>query len=156
MFGLDSVIGAGLKLLDKFIPDVNARAAAKEEIERAMLSEASKALSDQRDINKVEAASPSMFVAGWRPAVGWLCVATLAWQWFLAPMLTWGISTTQIILAVKAVVPALPTLGTEEVQALLYALLGIGGLRTVEKVTGSATSGVAGSLMDAAKNLIKR
>ena len=154
MLGLDTIIGSGLKILDKFIPDTNERAKAKEEIERTMLGEAAKALSDQRDINKVEAASPSMFVAGWRPAVGWLCVGTLAWQWFGAPMLSWMLATAQIVMGHTVLLPALPTLGVAGVEALLYALLGIGGLRTVEKVTGSATSGVTGTIIEAAKGLI--
>lgn len=158
MFGLDDIVGGVMKgvstVIDRVIPDKNAREAAKEEIERIVIAESAKALSDQRDINKVEAASPSMFVAGWRPYVGWLCGATLTWQWFLAPILTWVMEVAQITFASKVILPALPVLGETGVEALLYTLLGVGTLRTAEKMTGSATTGVAGTIIEAAKGLI--
>ena len=150
MFGLDTIIGEGLRIIDKFVPDTNARAAAKEQFEREARAAADRALSDQRDINKVEAVSPSMFVAGWRPAVGWLCVFTLAWQWVIAPAVTWAADAF-----FPGHFPPMPHLESKDSETLLYALLGIGGLRTVEKVTGSSTSGVSG-ILDAAKGLVKR
>ena len=153
MFGLDDIVGGVMKavgvVLDRVIPDANARAAAKEEIERTVVAEAAKALSDQRDINKVEAASPSMFVAGWRPAVGWLCVFGLAWQYFVSPMLTWFLSVGQIIVGAPVLLPPFPLLGDATLEALLYSLLGIGGLRTVEKVTKSDTKGIVGMIAGA-------
>ena len=75
---------------------------------------------------------------GWRPAVGWLCVATLAYQWVLAPTLSW------LFVATGHDLTPLPVLGRDDAQTLLYALLGIGGLRSIDKMTGSDTA-VAGS-----------
>jgi hypothetical protein len=92
--------------------------------------------SEQRDINKAEATNPSVFVAGWRPAVGWLCVATLAYQWILAPTISWAFVATGHDLM------PLPALGRDDAQTLLYALLGIGGLRSIDKITGSDTVAV--------------
>jgi hypothetical protein len=107
-------------------------------MQAALLDAAIKAESEQRDINKVEAANPSMFVAGWRPAVGWLCVLTLAYQWLLAPAVSW------LFVATGHDLVPLPVLGRDDAQTLLYALLGIGGLRTIDKMTGSDTVAVAG------------
>ena len=123
------------KLLD-FIPDPAERARQQFALQQAVMEQAAKADADQREVNKVEAASPSMFVAGWRPAVGWLCVATLAWSWMAAPLLSWTVA------CFGAHVPPLPVLGVTDSQDLLYALLGVAGLRTVDKavphVTGTA------------------
>jgi hypothetical protein len=129
------------KLLD-FIPDPAERARQQFALQQAAIEEANKAEADQRDINKVEAGSASMFVAGWRPAVGWLCVFTLAWSWVAAPLASW------VIVLVSPGAPPLPTLGSADSQTLLYALLGLGSLRTVDKATGGATTGIVGRLLN--------
>ena len=151
---LINLLGGGL--IDKvlaFIPNPEEKAKAQAEMQKALLDAAVKAESDQRDINKVEASNPSMFVAGWRPAVGWLCVITLAWQWLFAPMLTWGANWTA--LAWGWTIPQLPVLNSSDTQTLLYALLGIGGLRTVDKMTGNDTIAVGlGKAMQAVKGAI--
>lgn len=144
-FGIDDAIGAGLAIINKFIPDGNAKAAAEAEYRLAVLTAANKAESDQRDINKTEAASNSLFVAGWRPAVGWLCVFTLAYSWVLAPFVSW------CLLAWHPGFMPLPVLGNEASQTLLYALLGIGSLRTIDKATGNATGGILGGLLGGKK-----
>jgi holin (3TMs family) len=81
-----------------------------------------------------------VFVAGWRPAVGWLCVVTLAYQWMLAPFLTWCANWAAV--ALGWTIPQLPHLDSNDTQTLLYALLGIGSLRTVDKITGNDTVAV--------------
>ena len=124
------------KVLD-FIPDPAERQRQQFALMQAAQEEMAKAAADQREVNKVEAASGSLFVAGWRPAVGWLCVATLAWSWFLAPLLSW------VALLVAPGTPALPVLGSADSQTLLYALLGIGGLRSLDKASGGVTTAIA-------------
>jgi Holin of 3TMs, for gene-transfer release len=138
---LMNLLGGGL--IDKvlsFIPNPEERARAQAEMQKALLDAAVKAESEQRDINKAEAANPALFVAGWRPAVGWLCVMTLFYQWVIVPTTSW------LFLAFGVVLPPLPHLEGQDTQTLLYALLGIGGLRTIDKVAGTDTKGVIASL----------
>ncbi len=84
----------------------------------------------QIDTNKVEAASPNWFIAGWRPAVGWVCVAGLSYDLVLAPFIQFALSIFHW--APKGI--PLPTLNSEEITALLLPLLGLGALRTTEKL----------------------
>jgi hypothetical protein len=134
---ITAVLNAANTLIDRLVPDTNAAAKAKEELAATAQQAQIQAASDQREINKTEAANASIFVAGWRPAVGWLCVATLAYDWIGVPSITWWAALFHVV------VPALPHLDTNETQALLYALLGIGGLRTVDKFKGKDTKGIA-------------
>lgn len=81
----------------------------------------------QAEINKMEAQHRSVFVAGWRPAVGWICAAALAWHFIIYDLLNW--------VAVVFEHPVPPELtGTEQLITVLLALLGLGGLRTFEKL----------------------
>jgi len=139
---LVNLLGGGLidKILS-FIPNPEEKAKAQREMQAALLDAAIKAESEQRDINKVEAASPSMFVAGWRPAVGWLCVITLFYQWVAAPFLKWLFDLAALHYGMA--IPELPRLDSQDTQTLLYALLGIGGLRTIDKMTGAGTTSIA-------------
>jgi len=84
----------------------------------------------QAEINKIEAQHRSVFVAGWRPFIGWVCGVALAWHFILHGLLTW-------FFTVQGYTEKLPTLdGTEQLIPLVLALLGLGGLRTLEKVKG--------------------
>lgn len=78
---------------------------------------------NQHEINKIEAGHRSLFVAGWRPAIGWICVLGLANAFFIAPALT------------LFNLPLLP-IPTDIVMELVIALLGLSGLRTYEKTKG--------------------
>ncbi|MDI6756453.1 MAG: 3TM-type holin [Endomicrobiia bacterium] len=84
----------------------------------------------QTDINIEEAKNPNLFIAGWRPAAGWTCVFALAWAFILLPTFVW-ISQ----MAGSGIEP--PKLQTAELITLLLGMLGIGGLRTFEKYTGT-------------------
>lgn len=83
----------------------------------------------QTDVNKVEAASPKLFIAGWRPAVGWVCASGLGFQFVFGPILTW-------IAALAGHPVVFPPLDMGTLLTLLGGLLGIGGMRTYEKVLG--------------------
>ena len=79
----------------------------------------------QTEINKIEAGHRSMFVAGWRPAVGWICVCALAWGWILGPVI-------QFLFPDRV----LPAIAMGEAISLVMAMLGMGALRTYEKRQG--------------------
>lgn len=129
------------KILGRFFPSADDRQKAKLEIQAELLKQEgalqAKVLelqAAQIDVNKEEAKSASLFVAGWRPAVGWVCVFAMAWQYVLQPMLTWGFAVYHA--NGGQTFPALPTLETSQMYAVLFGLLGLGGLRTVEKLKG--------------------
>lgn len=131
MIGLDDIIGAGLRIVDKLIPDPQARAAAA--LEAAKMKQAGdfkdlEALiaSDQGqvEINKTEAAAPDFFTRGWRPAVGWACVTGLMYQFLLRPFL--------IVAGLAA-----PPLDIESLMTLLFGVLGLGLYRTKERLAGA-------------------
>lgn len=95
-------------------------------------------LQGQMEVNKVEAASSSLFVAGWRPAIGWIGAVALGYQFLLYPLLVW----TWALLQARGLVPGNlqppPMLDTEALWVVLSGMLGIAGLRSVEKVKGVA------------------
>jgi len=124
---VDALLGIGGKLIDKLIPDPAARDAARFELLKLQQSGELAAMLAQTDVNKVEAASSSVFVAGWRPAIGWVCALAMGYQYLLRPFLV-------------AFNPALAFPGLDDnLWQLLAGMLGLGGLRTFEKVNGVAS-----------------
>jgi len=87
----------------------------------------------QTDINTAEAQNPNMFVSGWRPAVGWCCALALFWQFIGSPMFQWGC-------ALSGKVVAAPVLDTGSLMTILMAMLGMGGMRTYEKIKSSQSN----------------
>jgi hypothetical protein len=87
----------------------------------------------QIELNKIEAQHRTIFVAGWRPFIGWVCGVALAYVFILRDLLAWGLTMYQV-----GDVVAPPTLAIEDLMTVLLALLGLGGLRTVEKLNGRA------------------
>ncbi len=118
-------------LIDRLIPDRAAAEKAKAEMEQQLVSAANQAALAQVEVNKIEAAHSSVFVAGWRPSIGWVCAAGLAWAFVLAPIASWAL----VVLGIKA---ELPAIHTDYLLELVLAMLGIGGLRTFEKLRGVA------------------
>ena len=126
MFGIDDAIAAGLKVLDKFIPDPEAKARAETELRSSLQAwDAS-----QAKVNEVEAASSSLFVSGWRPAIGWICAAALLYTYILIPFSVYVYS-----FIIQQPVPKFPVLDNN-LWELMFGLLGMGGLRTYEKIKG--------------------
>ena len=121
-------ITAGIDLartvVDKIWPD-------KSEQERAQLAAAMQLVQGQLDINRTEAASSSVFVAGWRPAIGWICGAAFAWNWVGLPMANFAAAWLAHPLALA---PA----DMSEMLPVLLGMLGLGSLRSFEKVRGVA------------------
>lgn len=124
-FGIDDAIAAGLKVLDKFVPDPEAKARAEAEL-RSSLQQWDKA---QTDVNAVEASNPNLFVAGWRPMIGWVCALALAYQYLVCPLGMW--IATSLHLAVTT-----PPKLDDSLWQLMFGMLGMGGLRTFEKLKG--------------------
>jgi hypothetical protein len=133
---LSSVIkGAIGPIIDAFIkriPDPNERVRAKEEMETRMLDAMTSLVQGQLEINKAEAQHGSIFVAGWRPGIGWICGIALGWNFIVQPIITWAAFATGYDLA------GAPTLDTGELTTILLGMLGLGGLRTYEKRLGVA------------------
>jgi hypothetical protein len=90
----------------------------------------------QIEINKIEAASASGFSKNWRPAVGWICCAGLCYVFLVRPLLPWIIQVGGIIVGERPVIPELPDIPMTDMMMLLGGLLGLGGMRTFEKVKG--------------------
>lgn len=128
--GIGAVSGLVGNIIDKIWPDPIERSRAQLELAKLQQSGALAEMVAQTDINKVEAANPSVFVSGWRPAVGWVCVGGLAYTFLGWPLLTWGSSIWHF--------PVPPQLDTGTLITLLGGMLGLGGLRTYEKINNVA------------------
>ena len=133
---LKGVIGPIVDGFLKFIPDKNKRAEAKEQMETQMLIGMTSLVQGQLAINAKEAEHGSIFVAGWRPAIGWICGIALGWNFIIQPIGSWlaFLSGTDLV--------GMPTLNTGELSTILLGMLGLGGLRTYEKRLGVARTGV--------------
>ena len=93
----------------------------------------------QVDVNKIEAASSSLFVSGWRPAVGWVGVLGLAYQFLGYPLMQWGWAFGQGYDIIPKGLNPPPDLDVEQLMTLLAGLLGFGGMRSFEKHKGVAS-----------------
>lgn len=127
-FGIDDAIAAGLKVLDKFVPDPAAKSQAESELRSALM----RWDNAQNKVNENEASSSSVFVAGWRPAIGWICALALGYQYLAVPLSMWMAAIFHYTLATP---PKLD--GT--LWELMFGMLGMGGLRTYEKIKGVAS-----------------
>lgn len=133
---LKNMIGPIIGPLIDRIPDPNERARAKEKIEAEMLAAMTSLVQGQLEINKAEAQHGSIFVAGWRPGIGWICGAALAWNFIVQPIISW------IAFLNGTDLGGVPTLDTGELTTILLGMLGLGGLRTYEKRLGVARTGI--------------
>ena len=131
-----ALIPAVISVIDKILPDPQQAAEAKlRAVEMAQKGELAQLDADvrlaigQMEINKAEATT-DLFRGGWRPATGWCCVAGLTYQFILQPTLPW------LAALFGAAVPPLPAIDNETLLILLTGMLGLGGLRTVERVKG--------------------
>ena len=121
----ETITSVAGKVLDKFVQDKDLKAKLDHELNMAF-HEANLA---QTEINKVEAASQNMFVAGWRPFVGWTCGVALLYHFLLLPLL-------HFILRATGNEVELPEFDFSHLSTILMGMLGLGGLRTYEKLRG--------------------
>ena len=124
---LDALIGPVTGLLDKFIPDADERNRLAHEIATMSERHAHELAKGQIEINKISAAHKSMFVAGWRPFVGWSCGVAMAWHFVGQPIAVFVIAYAGVE------TPPLPVFEMESLLTVLLGMLGLGGLRTFEK-----------------------
>lgn len=127
---LGPLLEVGKTILDRFVPDPAKKAEAEMELLRMAADGELKQVVAQLEINAREAQHPSIFVAGWRPAFGWCGAAGFVYATILQPMLAWGA-------AIKGW-PMPPALNMDLMWVVVTGMLGIGGLRSIEKVKGAA------------------
>lgn len=116
------------KILDKLVADKDLKTKLQHELEMVIHS----ANLAQMEVNKAEAVHTSVFVSGWRPFVGWTCGISLAYHFLLAPLL-------QFSFALAGIEQDLPEFDFSQLSTILMGMLGLGGLRTFEKMKGVAS-----------------
>ena len=121
---LTALIGPVTGLLDKFIPDADTKAKIAFDLATMAEVHANEQIKAQLEVNKTEAAHPSIFVSGWRPAVGWVCVCGMGINFIVVPLLGTALDITALDLS--------------EMMPVLLGMLGLGGMRSYEKKTGIA------------------
>lgn len=133
-----ALLQVGMELINKFFPDPVAKSAAQLEFLKLQQAgefkqlEADLAMSAaQTDTNRVEAASTSTFVSGWRPFIGWTCGSAFAINFVVGPMAQW-------IAALNGHVVSFPPLDWATMMPVLLGMLGLGGMRSYEKKNGVA------------------
>jgi hypothetical protein len=142
LIGIGSIIEGVGKVADSLITTDKERAEMaleerKLDLEEKRIDQATDLA--QVDINKIEAASTSVFVSGWRPAVGWVGVLGLAYQFLGYPLMQWCWAFGQgYDIIPKGLTPP-PDLQVEQLMTLLAGLLGFGGMRSFEKSKGIAS-----------------
>lgn len=92
----------------------------------------------QVEVNRVEAQHPSVFVAGWRPAIGWIGAAAMAYQFLLYPLMLWGWTYLQGTGWIPKELQPPPVLDADQLWVILSGILGIAGMRSFEKTKGVA------------------
>lgn len=142
---VDALLGAGKEIIDRTVPDKVAAEKAKEELEAKVQDEGFQAQLAQISVDQEEAKSPNIWVAGWRPGIGWVCVAILALSYLPKALALTGFWAYQCYLTfahpeVKLPqMPIFPDIGLSDVLGILGTLLGAGWmatLRTEEKKAG--------------------
>ena len=127
---LQALIGPVASLLDKFIEDKDQKAKLAHEISTMATRHAQELAKGQLEINKVEAQHRSMFVAGWRPFLGWGLSFAMIWHFVLVPLITF------ICAFAGMDIPDLPFFDMESLMTVVLGMLGLGGLRSFEKAKG--------------------
>ena len=115
-----SLVGPVTGLLDKFIEDKDQKARLSHEIATLAEKQSHEALKGQLEINKMEAAHKSLFVAGWRPAIGWICAL--------------GMLYNTIIVNLLGIWREVDPVDTTLLVPVMMGLLGLGAMRSYEKV----------------------
>jgi hypothetical protein len=127
---LPALLPAITDVVGRFLPeDKEARAKAEHELEVQLATHLAKIDVAQLEINKAEAAHRSIFVAGWRPFIGWTCGVALAYTYVVQPILVFSLGQAGYLIT-------LPTMELGEMMPVLMGMLGLGGLRTFEKFKG--------------------
>ena len=116
-------------LLDKFIEDKDKKNALVHEITTMAEKHAQELAKGQIEINKISAGHKSLFVSGWRPAVGWTCCLGMASNFLLIPLANFALALSKSTIVV-------PLIDLSTMMPVLLGMLGLGAMRTVEKTKG--------------------
>lgn len=126
---LQSLIGPVTGLLDKFIEDKDKKNAIAFELSTMAEKHAQELAKAQIEVNKTEAAHKSLFVSGWRPAVGWVAVLGMAGNFLVIPLANFTLALVESEVSI-------PILDLSQMMPVLMGMLGLGAMRTAEKVKG--------------------
>lgn len=124
---LTALIGPASKLLGKFIKDKDKQMQLAHDLSTMAEKHAQELAKGQLAINKEEAKSGNIFIAGWRPFIGWSCGVALVWHFIAAPFIIFFAALF------GATLPPLPEFDMGSLMTVLMGMLGLGGLRTFEK-----------------------
>ncbi len=127
---LTALIGPASKLLGKFIKDKDKQMQLAHDLSTMAEKHAQELAKGQLAINKEEAKSGNIFIAGWRPFIGWSCGVALVWHFIAAPFIIFFAALF------GATLPPLPEFDMGSLMTVLMGMLGLGGLRTYEKQKG--------------------
>ena len=126
---IDKLIGPVTSLLDKFVEDKDQKAKLAHEVATMAQRHAQELAKAQLEVNKAEAQHKSIFVSGWRPAVGWCCVFGMMGNFMVIPF-------ANFVLALLEIDVSVPLIDTATMMPVLMGMLGLGAMRTYEKRTG--------------------
>lgn len=139
---LTPLLGFLQPLLDRFFPDKTQQAQLQAQLQQlAMQQEGAQLEADlksalaQASINQTEATSENLFKSGWRPGLGWACVAAYSYDFVLRPLAQW------VALLINPKAPQLINLDLTEMMPVLLGMLGLGSMRTYERVNGAIPKG---------------
>jgi len=118
-------------VIDKIWPDANTREKAKADAAMALMKGEFDNELAQISVNAAEAKSDKLFVAGWRPFIGWVCGSAFAYHFIFQPFVVF------ILKVLHVAVPDMPVLSMGDLMPVLLGMLGLGGLRTYEKIQGA-------------------
>ena len=128
---ISSLVTPVTGLLDKFIEDKDQKAALAHEIATLADKQAQEQIVEQIKTNQIEAAHQSMFVAGWRPAVGWVCALAMLLNFILIPFINLGMEFAGQDIR-------LDLIEMDTMMPVLLGMLGLGGMRSYEKARNVA------------------
>ena len=133
---IDSVLGIGKDLIERLIPDPSAQSAAKQRLaelhqagDLALISANLQLNIEQIKLNAIEASGNNNFRSGWRPCIGWIGAAGIAYEFVLRPIING-------VLIYFSHVDVMPNIDVSALMTLITGMLGLGGLRTIEKLQG--------------------
>jgi hypothetical protein len=127
--GIGEIATAVGGIVNKFLPDKSQEEKDALTRELAQLQFDQAVIQSQTDTNKAEASNQSVFVAGWRPFVGWVCGCAFAWAFVVGPLVSYAAR-------LLGATVELPVLDLSQLSPVLMGMLGLGAMRTVEKVNG--------------------
>lgn len=134
---IESVTGFLDGIMKRVFPEkMSDEAAAKmrQELTQAVLNGQLQQVLAQLQVNEKEAEHDSVFVAGWRPFIGWVCGSALAYHFILQPSLVF------FVVWYKWSTPPLPSFDVSSLMTILLGMLGLGAMRSYEKVKGETTT----------------